>query len=281
LSRDIESYSRSYRELPFEATQSAYRRRVVLQQVAEFRPASLLEVGCGLRPLFTDLAPAIRVAVVEPSAEFASNARELAAGREGLKVVESFLEQAPAQLHPGGFDFIVLSSLLHEVDEPQQLLQALRPQCHTSSVVHVNVPNAHSLHRLLAVEMGLIEDPFELSSTQKQMQQHSTFDLDSLAALLRQQGFEVQSNGSYFIKPFTHAQMQDLCDRGFLTEAHLEGLFRLSRRMPEFGSEIYINARPIPGGGGLREVGRADQLPAGRRDKHSRLYRGIRVADFR
>ena len=58
LNRDIESYSRSYRVLPFEATQLEYRRRVVLQQVAEFRPASLLEVGCGLRPLFTDLDPA-------------------------------------------------------------------------------------------------------------------------------------------------------------------------------------------------------------------------------
>jgi SAM-dependent methyltransferase len=246
LSRDIESYSRSYRELPFEATQARYRRRVVLQQVAEFRPASLLEVGCGLRPLFTDLGPAIRIVLVEPSVEFASNARELAGGREGLTVVESFLEQAPAELHPGGFDVIVLSGLLHEVDDPQRLLQALRPHCHANSVVHVNVPNAHSLHRLLAVEMGLIEDPFELSSTQKQMQQHSTFDLDSLAELLRQQGFEIRSSGSYFIKPFTHAQMQDLCDRGFLTEAHLEGLFRLSRRMPKFGSEIYINARPKP-----------------------------------
>jgi SAM-dependent methyltransferase len=244
LSRDIESYSRSYHELPFEATQLRYRRRVVLQQVAKFRPASLLEVGCGLRPLFTDLDPAIRVVVVEPSAEFASNARELAVGREGVTVVENFLERAPTELCPGCFDFIVLSSLLHEVDEPQQLLRAVRRHCHASSVVHVNVPNAHSLHRLLAVEMGLIEDPFELSSTQKQMQQHSTFDLDSLAELLRQQGFKVQSSGSYFIKPFTHAQMQDLCDRGCLTEAHLEGLIRLTRHMPGFGSEIYINATP-------------------------------------
>ena len=98
MSRDIESYSRSYRELPFEATQLGHRRRVVLQHVAEFRPGSLLEVGCGLRPLFTDL----KVAVVEPSAEFASNARELAAAREGVRVVKSFLEQAPAELHPRG-----------------------------------------------------------------------------------------------------------------------------------------------------------------------------------
>jgi 2-polyprenyl-3-methyl-5-hydroxy-6-metoxy-1,4-benzoquinol methylase len=162
-----------------------------------------------------------------------------------VKVVENLLEQAPPELRPGGFDLIVLSSLLHEISDPQHLLQALHRHCHASSVVHVNVPNAHSLHRLLAVEMGLIEDPFELSATQKQMQQHSTFDLDNLTELLRQQGFEVQSSGSYFIKPFTHAQMQDLYDRGYLTDAHLEGLFRLTRHMPEFGSEIYINAIPV------------------------------------
>jgi hypothetical protein len=56
------------------------------------------------------------------------------------------------------------------------------------------------------------------------------------------------------IKPFTHAQIKDLCDDGFVTEAHLEGLFRLSHCMPEFGSEIYANARPIPGGRGLARL---------------------------
>ena len=66
--------------------------------------------------------------MVEPSAEFASNARELAAAREGVRVVKSFLKQAPAELHPRGFDFIVLSGLLHEADEPQQLLQAATPR---------------------------------------------------------------------------------------------------------------------------------------------------------
>ncbi|TAM65989.1 methyltransferase domain-containing protein [Mycobacterium sp.] len=244
MSRDIHSYSRAYRTLPFEAIQSDYRRRVVLQQVAAFQPASLLEVGCGLRPLFIDLDPSIFAAVVEPSPEFSCLARALAETREEVVVVEGFLEQVPGELRPGGFDFIVLSGVLHEVDEPQELLQALRPHCHAGSVVHVNVPNARSLHRLLAVEMGLIDSPFELSSTQKQMQQRSTFDLESLAELLRQEGFHVESTGSYFIKPFTHAQMQELCDTGLLTEAHLEGLFRLSERMPGFGSEIYINARP-------------------------------------
>lgn len=241
--RDIESYSREYHELPFEATQLAFRRRLVLEQVTAHAPASLLEIGCGLRPLFEELPPVGHVTVVEPSAEFAANARTLASGRPGVEVVEGFLEGVDHPLREGGFDFIVLSSLLHEVANPQALLQAVRRHCHAGSVVHVNVPNAYSLHRLLAVEMGLIEDPFERSATQLRMQQHSTFDLDSLRALMAAEGFEVQDSGSYFIKPFTHAQMQTLCDSGFLTPAHLEGLYGLARRLPGVGSEIYVNAR--------------------------------------
>ena len=105
------------------------------------------------------------------------------------------------------------------------------------------MPNAYSLHRLLAVEMGLIADPFERSATQARMQQHSTFCQASLTTLLESAGFVVQDSGSFFIKPFTHAQMQQLCEQGVLTEAHLEGLFKLCRRLPEFGSEIYANAK--------------------------------------
>ncbi|MCP1651227.1 class I SAM-dependent methyltransferase [Pseudomonas nitroreducens] len=241
--RDIESYSREYHALPFEATQLAFRRRLVLEQVSQQAPSTLLEIGCGLRPLFQDLPAALEVTVVEPSAEFAAHARELAGARQGVEVVQGFLEDVPEPLREGGFDFIVLSSLLHEVADPQALLQAVRRHCHADTLVHVNVPNAYSLHRLLAVEMGLIEDPFERSATQQRMQQHSTFDLASLGALVASAGFEVQDSGSYFIKPFTHAQMQTLCDSGFLTPAHLEGLYGLARRLPGCGSEIFVNAR--------------------------------------
>jgi hypothetical protein len=73
--------------------------------------------------------------------------------------------------------------------------------------------------------------------------------------------------------------MQELCDRGFLTEAHLEGLFGLSRRMPGFGSEIYINAKPVDAR--LRDVGRDAHLSAGHGDHRSGRYQGLGVADLR
>lgn len=244
MKRDMEGYSRSYHELPFEATQLEFRRRLVLEQIASHMPASVLEVGCGMLPLFLDLDAALDVTVIEPSAQFAGHARQLAQGRGSVRIVERFVEDVEAPLRDGGHDLIVVSSLLHEVERPERLLSALQRHCHERTVVHVNVPNALSLHRLLAVEMGLIDDPFTLSATQQRMQQHSTFDLDSLVALVESQGFEVFGKASYFIKPFTHAQMQALCDSGFMTPAMLRGLSGLVRHLPAFGSEIYVNARP-------------------------------------
>jgi hypothetical protein len=61
-------------------------------------------------------------------------------------------------------------------------------------------------------------------------------------------GFEVLAKGSFFIKPFTHAQMASLQETGFLSEKMLDGLYRLSDRFPANGSEIWMDLgrRPAP-----------------------------------
>jgi hypothetical protein len=109
--------------------------------------------------------------------------------------------------------------------------------------LHVNVPNARSLHRLLALEMGLIGDVFERSANQRRLQQPRTFDLASLQAQVQACGFEVTDAGSYFVKPFTHAQMAQLRSCGLLDERMLDGLMGLEKHLPGLGSEIYVNCR--------------------------------------
>lgn len=229
--------------MPFEATQAAFRRRVVLEQISRYAPGTLLEVGCGLVPLFTDLSAEMDICVIEPSSEFMSHALPLADGRTNVNLVQGYLEEFAEDYNLGGFDFIVLSGLLHEVEDPMRMLAAARRLCHVGSVIHINVPNAQSLHRLLAMEMGLIDNPFELSTTQKYLQQHTTYDIALLAQQITAAGFAIIDSGSYFIKPFTHAQMENLLRSGFLSEAILEGLYGLIRHMPGMGSEIYLNAR--------------------------------------
>jgi SAM-dependent methyltransferase len=241
--RDLVDYVASYRALPFEPVQAGYRRRLVLARVAAAAPRRLLEIGCGESPLFPDL-PGVACTVLEPAAAFAANARRLAAGRPDVAVVEGLAEDvAPADLG-GPFEMVVLSCLLHEVPDPQRLLAAARRACAPGGVLHVNVPNATSLHRLLAVAMGLIPDPATMSDTQRTMQQRAVYDADGLRREVTAAGFDVRDSGSLFVKPFTHAQMQHLVGVGFLTPHLLEGLDALAARLPELGSELWVDAVP-------------------------------------
>lgn len=243
--RDIDSYARQYQSAPFEPVQAAIRRRAVLEQVARFAPAAVLEVGCGDLPLFVDLS-GVACDVVEPAPVFAQAARARAQGRPEVAVHCCGIEAFNAA-RPGGYDMVIVSGLLHEVDDPAAVLAAVRALCHAGTIVHVNVPNALSLHRLLGVAMGAIADPYQLSDTQQRLQQRSVFDASSLAALLQQAGFEVVDGGSLFVKPFTHAQMQHLVDTGFVDQRMLDGLCRLAQVLPAHGSEVFLNARPAHG----------------------------------
>jgi SAM-dependent methyltransferase len=244
---DIDDYSRKYAvqyaEKTFETVLVGVRRKVVLESLRRHLHHSVLEVGCGLEPLFLFESDAA-FTIVEPSPEFARNARALAGGRE-VDVIESFLEAAAPSLAGRAFDFIVVSSLLHEVGDPAALLAAVRSLCHAGTTVHVNVPNVRSFHRLLALEAGLIGDLFEASETERRFQRHTRFDSASLAEMLRAGGFEILDSASYFIKPFTHAQMDALMQSGTCGPAVIEGLEKMTKYMPELGCEIYANARPV------------------------------------
>jgi 2-polyprenyl-3-methyl-5-hydroxy-6-metoxy-1,4-benzoquinol methylase len=237
--RDLLDYVVQYRGLAFEPIQAAYRRRCVLSRIMQAAPKTLLEIGCGEAPLFTDL-PGVDVTVIEPAGAFAAGARRLACGRDNIRVIESTLEQTSGI---GTFDMVVISCVLHEVPDSAALLSAAARACSGSSVLHVNVPNANSLHRLLAVAMGLIDATNRTSLTQQRMQQRSIYDRCSLQAELEAAGFEIRDQGSLFVKPFSHAQMQTLVDQGFMSSQMLDGLDRLVEVLPELGSELWADAR--------------------------------------
>jgi SAM-dependent methyltransferase len=244
--RDLVDYAAQYRTLPFEPLQAGFRRRRVLDRVATRDPRRLLEIGCGELPLFVDL-PGVESVVIEPTPAFAAGARRLAEGVDRVQVVEAFAEEVDRALLGEPFDMVVLSCVLHEVPDPQRLLSAARSFCAPAGVVHVNVPNARSLHRLLAVAMGLIADPAAESDVQRQMQQRAVYDEYSLERELAAAGLAVRDRGGIFVKPFTHAQMQHLVEEGSLTVELLDGLARLAETLPDLASEIWMDAEAVDG----------------------------------
>lgn len=241
-SRDLAAYEQDYAATRFEAVQARYRKRLLLDLLAQRRPRSVLEVGCGLDTLANHWPHAERFVVVEPAAGFAEAARAGTEGRRDVEVVEALLEDAGLT---ETFDLVLLSGLLGELPDPAALLRDVHGLCAPDTLVHVNVANARSFHRLLALEMGLIQSLTELSAQQVRLQQQRTYTLDALVELVRDCGYEVVESGSFFVKPFTHAQMELLQTSGVLTDAMLDGLWGMTKHLPELGSEIYVNLRRV------------------------------------
>jgi hypothetical protein len=246
MSRDIERYSQDYMsDYGFEKTLVTYRQRVVIDQLLAIRPATVLEIGCGADLLYERYLeqelPVKNWIVVEPGGHFCQKATQ--ASLPGMKVIKGFFEESvdvimDALNQPP--DFVICSGLLNEVSSAQALLESIRITMDQHSVLHVNVANAASFHRQLALVMALIPTLDTMSDRNLLLQQHRVYDFDSLISDLERTGFTIHQKGGYFTKPFTHAQMDSIAP--LLGDAVMEGLFELGKHHPEMACEIFVNA---------------------------------------
>ena len=210
-----------------------YRRRFLLERLALLRPAVVVEVGCGSELLYEfwlqEGGRAECWVIVEPAGRFAEAA--LASNLPNLSVVSEFFENAVPQVRallPRPPDLVICSGLLHEVPSATALLSSMASVMGEGTRLHVNVPNAGSLHRRLAKSMGLIADTQEMSARNFSLLQHRVFNMGTLQADLAVAGMRVIDEGGYLVKPFTHAQMEQVSP--LLGGGVLDGLFILVAR---------------------------------------------------
>ncbi len=241
--RDFKNYIKEYKKLPFEQIQIQFRRKKLLYFLNKYKPLKVLEVGCGFLPLFIDYENYNSFTIIEPIYEFYINAFNKANNNNRINVINKTLEESIDNSKSTDYDFIIISSLLHEIENPNYFLNCLSQLCNDNTIICFIVPNSHSLHRLLAVAMGLIESEYQLSSTQRLMQQNSIFDTNKLTDYLFNFGYNSFYTETYFIKPFSHKQMQLLVDFKILNTRMLDGLYNLSSILPDIGSELIVLAK--------------------------------------
>ena len=247
MSKDIQTYEQDYNDLPFEADQAYLRRLETLKLLDTYKPARMLEVGCGMKPIFTDFKGFSHMTVVEPAEGFASHARSLAeqhdlAGKVAVK--QAFLEGAGLQ--GGEFDTILLVSLLHEVADPEAFLRKAVSLGQPGAKYMLNVPNQMSFHRQLAVKLGLIKEESEISAQQVKLQQNRIFNRQNLTELSESVGLRVLDSYTSIFKPFTHGQMQKLMDQEILTQQQVHAFCSMMSLVDhEAGSEIMLVAEKI------------------------------------
>ncbi len=229
----------------FEVQMVKYRRKLVLERLNAYQPRVVVEVGCGSELLYQHYLQAEGAVdqwvIVEPGSEFYGIASK--SGLQNLVTIQGFFEDAISQINAllsKPPDMIIIASVLHEVASPRELLRAAKKIMDRQSVLHVNVPNSTSFHRMLAKSMGLINDLQAFSARNLELMQHRVYDAASLRVDMEAIGLAVVSEGGYLVKPFTHAQMQTIFPQ--LGEAVLDGLYQLGKAHPELASEIYLEA---------------------------------------
>lgn len=244
--RNIEEYTNEYLKPSFEEYEVKFRRKKVLEIIEKLQPKSILEIGCGMEPIFKyiDVERYERILTVEPSKVFYENAQFLSKNNTNVHCVNAFFEEYVSKIKEE-YDFVLCSGLLCELEDQDRMLEAIKRVCENArnTTVHINVSNANSVHRLLAKEMGLIEDIHEMSERNKQLQQHSVYDMTSLCEIVCKHGFTIIDKGSYFLKFLPHDKMMDMVKNQIITDETLEGMYGLTKLFPEYGAEIYVNIK--------------------------------------
>jgi SAM-dependent methyltransferase len=235
--RDLKDYLESYLKLPFERIAENFRRIEVLKTLDKIGTARLAEIGCGVDSIFNHLDINVSGLIVEPIQDLIDLQTNL--NSNVIKVCSRLEKHTFDFAHP--LDTVLMSSILHEIEEPNSFLKsAVDLLGHEGHVICV-VPNAYSIHRLIGWKKGILDTPESRTATQETMQQRQlTFTPESITDLFTSLDLHVVECRTFFPKLLSHAQMQDLLNRNAIDQQFIEILYGLSNFLEPVGSEIII-----------------------------------------
>jgi trans-aconitate methyltransferase len=132
------------------------------------------------------------------------------------------------------FTTIVMEHILEHVDRPVDLLKRARTWLAPGGRLLAGVPNGHSIHRLVAVKMGLLSHPCELNARDLTLGHRRVYTPDSFKADLEAAGLRVMTRGGVFFKPLSNQQIES-----HWTDEMIRGFYELGRDFPDFAAELY------------------------------------------
>ncbi|MDW8002930.1 MAG: class I SAM-dependent methyltransferase, partial [Deltaproteobacteria bacterium] len=136
------------------------------------------------------------------------------------------------------FDNVVLGRVLEHVISPLDLLLHIKENLLAAEgVVFASVPNAKSIHRQLAVIMGILENEHSLNETDIKCGHRRVYDPQSFCKDFLDAGYTIIHFGGYWLKPVSNAQIRESWTPQMLNAAMV-----LGERYPDIAAEIYVVA---------------------------------------
>ena len=242
VDRDLTKYFDDYLNLPFERVQESFRKRIIIEHLEDntMLKKSILEVGCGLDSIFNHLNATAECMIVEPIEQllFSNNNSKL---KSNIKKIPGRLEEVSHKIN-SKFHVIILSSLIHEIENPALLLNHCKDVLDKEGRILIVTNNQNSIHRILGVSMGELEKLDSRTSTENQMQQISgAFTVKQLDVIVKSIGMKINKIETFFPKILPHKMMQSALDSNIIDMKFLNQMSNLINFLPKFGSEIILD----------------------------------------
>jgi len=137
------------------------------------------------------------------------------------------------------YDCIFATYVLEHLLDVQAVLSVVKKLLKPNGMLFIVVPNARSLSRQLACQMGLLEGLKSLTPNDLNHGHKRVFDRTDLNRELDKTGLQQISQGGLLLKPLADFQMSKLMDLEILKEEQLEGLCRLGNEYPDLCSALF------------------------------------------
>lgn len=132
---------------------------------------------------------------------------------------------------------IILFGILEHLKNPVRVLKKIYESLDKNGKIYLLVPLANSIHRLLAVKMGMIPNTTSLSESDIQLGHYRVYTPKLFRNHLIKAGLKVIYEQPFYLKPLPTGMLKSLP-----VEVH-RGLDLLGRTYPEFASLIYVEAK--------------------------------------
>jgi SAM-dependent methyltransferase len=201
----------------------------LLEQIP--REARVLELGYGDGLVTAALAKSgCHLTVLEGAKTLVDRAR---ARHPNIECMHSLFEEFHTHQ---SYDVILASHVLEHVDDPQSILRSASSWLTETGKIIIVVPNRNSLHRQLAVIMGLQPELDTLSKRDLLVGHQRVYSLQSLEQDIGQAGLCLVDSSGFFLKVLPNSMM---------LEYSRELLWGLNAISPSLPKQILANIAAI------------------------------------
>ncbi len=134
------------------------------------------------------------------------------------------------------FDVIVMGFVLEHVDNPKIILEKYKKFLKPNGQLFIAVPNAKSLNRRYGLELGLINDIYDLNENDIEQGHQRQYCLDSLTSEIESAGYKVKRTEGIYLKPLPLDHLKTLNN----FEANLEAMLKVGVDFPALSVAILM-----------------------------------------